>query len=562
MMYSQLARPYAPGFFFSMMLVWYWSKFLFGDKRRSDLIWFVIAGLGCVYSHYFSLLLAGLIGGVGIFFLRREIWKPYLIAGAAIIILFLPYLPIFLFQLNAGGVGGPGGWLGKPTPEFFGNHIWFIFDESRPIVIGAIAFSIITVIISRTRLQKFHLLALFLWAAPLLIGYFYSQKSPVLQNSVLLFSFPFLLMLLFAWVPPLEKWKRSPFISGAFAVVLLIYVTVYKPFHLTNHFGRLKEISASSLEWGKKFGEKNISCAYNVDYPYYMEYYWQKFQEMPSQVLMYQNTGFYELKKFRELVANTTGDFFVYGWSTKYSPPEIIPIIKEKFPFMIEKKEWFNSAVYLFSKKEIAPRADENKDIIFETTNDFSPRSIYSVTVSDSKKSADTTVKWTDQCKVQVRDSSMITYRDSMQNAGVVYNWGFLNPIDYDARLDSNCIYSSGLTMTAGDILKNPDNTILFSTNVKLLNEKTTVVMVIIFERDGQELHWNGIESATQIDSTKTNEWQPVYFGLQLPADLKASDTVKFFCYTKDGSPVLIDYLNIKTLTGHSGIYGPRPDFK
>jgi hypothetical protein len=551
-MYSQLARPYSPGLFFSMMLVYFWSKWMFGDeKKKSYLIWFIVAAVGAAYSHYFSLLLAGLIGLTGFFFLRRDTWKPYFIAGIIAVVLFLPYIGIFLYQLGVGGVGGTGGWLGKPTPAFLGEHLWFIFDESRPILIGAFAFSIITIIISRSRPNKFHALAFSFWILPLLIGYFYSQKSPVLQNSTLLFSFPFLLMLLFAWVPPIEKWNRAFLIPVSFAAVLLCYVTIYKPFHLTNHFGRLKELVDAAVEWQTPLYAQNTDIVYNVDLPYFIEYNYQMLGRSPKNVLSTVNNGGNDLLEFKNMVQNSDADFFVYGWSTKYSPPEALAIIQERFPYLVQKRCWFNSAVYLFTKLSELGKKMDTEELIFHSKDIFISPGIF----ADSSNSIKPVPGWSAPCKMIARDTMT---RRVVRGSG----WkDFIQQTDC-VVLDSACIYSPMLKMKVGDILKNPDNEILFTVNMKLEDTAAVAVLVIEFQRDGKQLYWNGIESTTQIDMQDKDKWQNVYFGLRLPKDLRTTDTVSFLCYSKDGKRILLNSLDVKTLKGHPGIYGPRADLK
>ncbi|CAN5188997.1 hypothetical protein BH09BAC5_BH09BAC5_04240 [soil metagenome] len=564
LMYSQLARPYSPGLFFSMALVWYWSCWIFADKpQRKYLILFVITATGAVYSHYFSLLFAGLVGLAGFFFLRKGMWISYLLAGVCIVLLFLPYIGIFLFQLNAGGVGGPGGWLGKPTPAFFADHIWFIFDSSRIILFSALVLGLSSLIFFFKRPGKFHLLVLFLFLTPLLIGYFYSLKSnPVLQNSVLLFSFPFFIMFLFSWIPPMENYKFGKFGSIGIAFLFLAYVTIYEPFHLTDHFGRLKELVSSATDWQEEYGAKNVDIIYNADIPYFIEYNYGQLGKTPQNILTTVNNGGRDLIELRNMVQNSDAMFFVYGWSTKYSPPEALPIIMEKFPYLIEKKLWFNSAVYLFSK--LSAISKEKNENIFNSKNDFSPASTFSVTVTDSTNSHSPEANWSAQCKVELRDSSVLSVLDSMKNVKVpyTYSWRFLKPMNYDAQLDSSCIYSSSLKMKVGDILKNPDNEILFTANIKVEDTSAIAVLVIQFERDGKQLYWNGMESSNQIDPMNIGKWQNIYFGLRLPGDLRKTDTVRFFCYTKNGKPVLLNWLDVKTLKGHSGIYGLRHDFE
>ena len=79
-LYSQLARPYSPGLFFSLLFVLAWTHLLFTDKtvsvvnplKRKWFVIFILAGLGCMYTHYFSFMFAGIVGLTGIFFLNKK----------------------------------------------------------------------------------------------------------------------------------------------------------------------------------------------------------------------------------------------------------------------------------------------------------------------------------------------------------------------------------------------------------------------------------------------------------------------------------------------------------
>ncbi len=550
LMYSQLARPYAPGLFFTLLALYFWIRFVNqNSKRKRDVAGFAFAAALAAYSHYFSLLTTTLIAIAGLFFVAKEIRLRYFLACGLAVLLFLPHLSITLSQIKIGGVGGPGGWLGKPEPRFFIDHLKFAFDGSRGILWLVIAASGLSALLFFKRPNRFQLLTLLLWVLPLLIGYVYSHvKNPVLQDSVLLFSFPFLLMFLFSRFPGLEERKIALVFPVVLTLAFLGYVTAYKPFHLTDHFGRLKELVESSVYWQKYFETKKVDVVYNVDGPFMIEYNYERLGERPVNVLSTVNNGGKDLLEFRSMVQNSDADYFVYSWSTRYSPPEILAIIREKFPYLLKKKLWFNSAVYCFAKIEMQNKPDN----LFLSRNSF--------TQFDKIDS-----NWTSPCKVQERVSfPTANFPDSLKqglpspgSGAYTYMWQLP---EYDALLDSTCIYSPLLKMNVGDILKNPDNEILFTVNMKLLDTSAASIMVIEFQRDGKQLHWNGMESSTQIEKGESN-FQNVYFGLRLPKDLRSTDTVSFFCYT-NGKPVLLNYLEVKTLPGHTGIYGPRPDFE
>ena len=72
--YSQLARPYAPGLFFVLLMTYFWNRLLFDVKKPS--VWvsvgFAISACLAALAHNFSAAQAGLIFLTGLFFLRKE----------------------------------------------------------------------------------------------------------------------------------------------------------------------------------------------------------------------------------------------------------------------------------------------------------------------------------------------------------------------------------------------------------------------------------------------------------------------------------------------------------
>lgn len=72
----------------------------FGGVR--DWIGFAVAGICAAYTHYFSLVSAGLIYGVLFLFIvfgNRKLLKPWLISSAVTIAVYLPWLKCFIEQL-------------------------------------------------------------------------------------------------------------------------------------------------------------------------------------------------------------------------------------------------------------------------------------------------------------------------------------------------------------------------------------------------------------------------------------------------------------------------------
>jgi len=219
-MYSQIARPYISGLFFSLMMVWCWSNYFFNEKRkRIQLAGYILFAVLCCYDHYFSLLFAAIVGITGLFFLDKKNWKEYLVANAIVVLLFLPHLSITFNQLNIGGVGG---WLSKPDSSFFQHYLDYIFEFSwwvKGTVIALIILSFIFLDKKSRGKDKFRIIALLWFLLPYFIGYFYSvYRNPVLQYSVLIFSFPFLLFFIFSFFRTLKA-------AANFLLILIVMST-------------------------------------------------------------------------------------------------------------------------------------------------------------------------------------------------------------------------------------------------------------------------------------------------------------------------------------------------
>ncbi len=229
-MYSQMARPYAVGLFFSPVLVLFWTKIFFLDRspRLCSYVGFIVSGVILAYTHYFSMFFAGIVGLTGLIFLNRKTYLWYIVSGILIGLLYLPHLSVFKHHLNVGGVES---WLAKPEDSFIVEYFRWIFHYSSlflGLFVVVIVWSIVGFFIKgedkASRLQsndeagnnlshfeKSDLslkrsqmiivnISAFAWFLVLfLTGFYYSKVgNAVLQFSVLIFTFPTLLLALFA----------------------------------------------------------------------------------------------------------------------------------------------------------------------------------------------------------------------------------------------------------------------------------------------------------------------------------------------------------------------------
>lgn len=240
--WSHIARQYQSGSVLTLGLVYCWTQLVLyrRSEKRYWIGWVTLGALAC-YNHYFSALFAGIVGVTGVFLIDRKRWLHYLLSGVLMLGLFMPHLPITLYQAqNADGHL----WYGVPTPAFFIQHVQYLFHYSFLVlwVVAVIALlgalrsfqqPAITQPADRALSPWTLRLVAGLWfVAPGLLGYWYSVTySPILRQDHLLFSFPFGLLLIFS------GWAQTRSGLGlSISVLLLLGVNTWTLVKHRHHF--------------------------------------------------------------------------------------------------------------------------------------------------------------------------------------------------------------------------------------------------------------------------------------------------------------------------------------
>ncbi|WP_343637070.1 glycosyltransferase family 39 protein [Fluviicola sp.] len=382
LMYSQIARPYTSGFFFTLWFAWHWGEIvLFKNYARRHLIWFPIAAALCAYNHHFSMLTAGLIGIFGIFYTFRDFLWKYLLLCLSAVVLYSPHFTILAAQLKMGGLAG---WLGKPEPSFLPHYIYYIFQFSALVVVlytGIIAWTIFkggfpetfgTQSPIKKRRSKAILFAGMLFFATYAVGYFYSiYVAPVLQTSVLIFAYPFLLIFLFGWAK--EQTKRMNVtlllvIMGLNTYVLIFQRQYYTVFYKTP----FNQLVLDVINVDKEPGYALIFS----DEPKTRFYSERGDFHIPGKVKFFTVPEFTE-KDLEKLLEEKSGCEVFYLAATSSLPPNYRAMVLQKFPHIIWQKNYFSASTLCLSKGQPSekPLADiaKNKDLF----NGYNPGKWY-----------------------------------------------------------------------------------------------------------------------------------------------------------------------------------------
>lgn len=523
-MYGQLARPYAFGLFFVLAAVFLWTRILFDEERGRKphvLILYVLASAGAMYTHYFSFFVVVLVGLTGLIFMRRKTWLPYLACSVAAALLFIPHIGITLDQFSKGGVGGPGGWLAKPTPAFFREHLAFIFNQSWIVGIAVIlSFGASLFFLIRNKSWNwFQVVALVWFLTPLIVGYLYStHRNPVLQNSVLLFSMPFLVMLLFSGLR--ETDNAVGLIVIVFLLIPLCSTIFERNYKLTNYFGRVKDLVVSMNDWSKKYGEKNITFTGNFDGDYFIGYYFDRMDWHPKMASTF-NDGSTQLYDFRQLVENCGTDYFSYVWSTRAPSIEQLHLIREKFPYLAERNYYFNSESWLFSKKPGAMK--QPNDTVFRAWEHFEGR-------------------------MRGWKTNEQTLCDSFASTG-----------KHSLRLaQPDRVYGPVYSGKAGELVMSPNDYITVEADV-FADSGAAPVAVIEFKRGDSLVKWTGRNFRDVYHDS--GSWQKFFYGIRMFKEVQSGDDIRVYFFNDHMEPAYIDNAIIRVIHGSDVIYGKQQGY-
>ncbi len=499
-MYSQLSRPYATGLFFCLLLVFCWSKFLFDESHpKKWLTGFTVAAICCAYNHHFTLLFAFIVGLSGIPFLNKEIWKTYFLSGIFICLFYLPNVPILLFQLSKGGLGGEGGWLTSPDSGWLYTYLKYVFHFSHGMyALGfiIIAWSIFWNNKEIRKTNKFRILCVTWFFLFFFIQYFYSVSvSAIIQFSTLLFAFPFLLMFLFSLYDELNVKKNA-------ILVLLILIAgtsslalERKHFQVFYHQPFQQQVAFTEENVSKISSSKDVTVEIIVPFylkpilkKHYLERLTVKFDETNYGSIRQHPTP----KAFRSFVNSRNTNYFIIGGDI---PSEYVQIVKDKYPYLVDKEEGFTYSIYCFSKQKTG--VENPEEIVFEKT--------------------------------------LISGKSDM---------------------DSTTEYGQPFLFKLKEMVYNRHTEVLISVKLSPQDSSSDPVLVGTIEENGKQIEWRGSNYFDYNDNKAGNK-------LILSIPLTSFDfkkypeaELKIYVWNKDKKNLRIEDLNLKAVRSNPLIYG------
>jgi hypothetical protein len=363
-LYSQLARPYSSGVLIILALTWCWNGLLNplpGSGLRTRLLY--AAGMSitmalAMYNHYFSFLVAGMIGITGLFLLRKETIVPYILSGLAAMLLFLPHLNISIVQVARGGLAL---WLAPPGLSWLTHHALYLFNNSPILLTLALAISLPYLFrkpSSPARTRPVMQRIMLLWfLIPLAFAFFWSVFiNPILQHSIMLFAFPFLLLALFSGYGN-DNSHLTKGIVVIFPVVLLSHLLWGAGYYKTTHYTDFKSMGNKICH---ELSQPNTVWAADINDPWYIHYYVDQDCTNDS-ALFYLSGNRRDLSNVQDILDTLTADGLVYA-RLRPADPMVPELIMQYFPVLsYYRNDGLYGELFTFRKQLTEPAVIQNK---------------------------------------------------------------------------------------------------------------------------------------------------------------------------------------------------------
>ena len=494
-LYSQIARPYSLGFFFTMVFSYYWYVFI--KEKQTWKYLFIVALIGALgaITHYFSSLSILLLTLSGFFIISKMYFKRYVFMSFLMFLFYAPHLPITFNHITIGGVE----WLAAPKADFIFDFFKYVFNDS--IIFTAIGFSSILVGLLLNRklniLKSIGLASIFILVYG--IAYFYSvSQSPVLQFSVLIFSFPFFLLFLSSFFHENSN-KKATYIFCSVVVLLGVFSLVFgTSFYGTKKFSDFKSVVQKSLTIKTSYGEKQLLSFSNSNNPEYLDYYFKQFND----TMNFSISSFYSLESIaaaRDSVEKSNKEFVLTSFANAPIPAEVHELIKLKYPVIVEKHRFFNSEAKLYGRG-----ANNRKKIVHTSFLDYSFNSKWNVA--------------TDFLEDSIFSSKAPSY-----------------------KMLSEHEYVLNFKDTIKNLFQGKNNFLTIKAQIKA-GSTQNFLLVCSVDRDGENISWRGTNVSPFL---KENEWAQFLTVFQKTEEIQANDIVSIYFWNPEKSSAYIDEFEI-----------------
>ncbi|MCB0794338.1 MAG: glycosyltransferase family 39 protein [Flavobacteriales bacterium] len=340
-LYGQLARPYAIGLFSTLLMADQWIRY-HRSGSKAHLIGMGLGALISAYTHHVALLQACAIGGLALWWSTPKERRELMLMAAAVALCYVPNVPLFLKQL---GMAGLDEWLRPPTLHWPLDFVAWLFHGS-PLLIGTVLilgiWSWWLLWAGPSEGRKPLTLALVLGLLPVLIVFFYSLlRSPILQYSLVLFSFPYLLIALFAGIPGLP-FARTLLLCTVLAAQSISTLIV------RGHFSLAYQSKYEAIMDGILGSDRGTDRLTLVEMPPEVLGFYAKRAGMdPATMPCVQLRGMAPDAISQSLYESHASEVFL--GITASADPELVAVVQDHWPFLRERRDLVEGQTFVFA---------------------------------------------------------------------------------------------------------------------------------------------------------------------------------------------------------------------
>ncbi|MFI5135280.1 MAG: hypothetical protein ACHQD9_05470, partial [Chitinophagales bacterium] len=341
------------------------------------------------------------------------------------------------------------------------------------------------------------------------IGYFYSRYyNPVLQYSVLIFSFPFLLLLLFSLFKDLNVILKSSFV--ALILIVGIYSLVFERKHYDLFYKQpVEQMVKYSVDFAKEHPGKKLWI--EIQEPSkYMSYYLKKWN---SNVIIhsYNDSLIQDYIASQKMVRKENPDYVLCG----NIPYDQLRLFRNSFPKIINVQKGFTYDFFAFAKE-----------------NDSSS-SLNEVDYSTAINFSDTAKMWNYNPAFVKKDSS----------SGKTFY-----------QMDSALEFSPNFTTNLHSIMEHRDDYLVIDAEVSGVKPGSKASLVLTFSNNGPVLFLQEKPFSFFIDSSGTGHIVNAFHFRDFNFT-KADPEVKFYLWNKDHESFKIISMKAEVMKGNPLIY-------
>jgi len=349
-MHTVLARPYALGLFFIVLMIY--SIFSLEDSRTRkqyflNSILLILGTTGALYTHYFAGLIAGIIGLASLIYVLRVRWIFLIPSGVISVFLFLPHWKITKVHLSRDGLE----WLGKPSADWILDFFVLFFNNS--IFLLAIFVLVIGLFLLNSRFKLTHrsrfLLALF--AAIYIVGHALSLiYTPILREPGVLMALPILMLGLGDLIQNMSS-RFSHLVIFALAFLFSFHSVYESKLSETVHYEPFREMVQLIQEADNLYGEENILKLCNVTNTNYLNYYAREIDvSLDFEMTLIEEID--EIHQLARIVRESDKHYCILARTNRSQNVIQLEIIRYYFPVVVKHVGFFNANFTIWRRGE------------------------------------------------------------------------------------------------------------------------------------------------------------------------------------------------------------------